>query len=397
MEKSEKVLFLANIVLVGFAINVIFYYFLGFYLNMPYPLNTFLDSPFIAFSDFTETLSAAKTFAPFANPDSWINYFPFAYILLFPLSFIKNQLIAYILFLLGFLTAFIPLNVYFLNCKNLTKLINFQNISIISCLSYPLLYLIDRGNFDMFLFVLFAGFIYSFKSEKFLLSSVVLAVINAIKPFTLLFLILFLIKKKYKEFFLSLIISTLLVISGFMILNGNFFDQISVFIKNLMLFKFAYVYSTGEAQLTNHSSSLFIALKLMFCIYNKFFSTTLLEKIYSFLSLSIGAITLFFIWREKYFWKQITLLTLIMLLLPYVIVDYKLLFLLVPIWLFINENEKSNFDILYTALFGLLMINKSLTFFGVNFQIFINPVIMIIFIGLIIFEQLKQKQDKQEI
>lgn len=405
MDKAGKVSVISGIILVGLVLAVIFHYVLGVYLNFPFPFNTFLFNPDIHFSDFTSMVPVAQGFAPFSKPNIWINYFPLAYILLFPFSLLKNNLLAYFIFASGFLVFLIYMNIKFFKCSSLTKLENFQNIFTLTILSYPVLYILDRGNFDMFLFVLFVGSVYFFKSKKYLLSAILLAIQNAIKPFPILFLVLFLVKKKYREFFLSLILTGLLIIGGFMVIKGGFFDNINVFIQNLSAFKLSYVYDPNNAKAMTNSSSLFMALKFLLCKYTMVISTIQLDNLYRYLSLIITSAVLFFTWRERIFWKQITLLTLLMTVLPYVVTDYKLIFLFVPIWLFINSEGKSKFDLGYAILFGLLMIPKqffvllvpigntlSLTTFG----IIINPLLMLIFMGLIIFDQLYSKRSKKE-
>lgn len=373
---------------------------MSFYLKLPSPFNTFLFDPQQAFTDFTFEMDIVRHFSPYTIPNDWVNYLPLAYLILFPFSFIKNKLIAYSIFALGFLTGLTYLNTKTFTCENLTKLQNFQNIFIISVLSYPVLFILDRGNFDMLLFFIFAGFIYAFKAEKYLLSAALLAFQNAIKPFSVFFLLLFLYKKRYKEFFLSLILTALLIIGGFMLFKGGLLNQIAVYLKSIAIYKYNYVYLNEAHKAITNSSSLFILLKFMLCEFNKILSTVSLDKIYMPISLTIAAITAFFTWREKLFWKQITLLTLIMILLPYVSSDYKLIFLFVPIWLFINEKAASKFDTAYTILFGLLMIYKPLMIFSVHaykltqlvtLGIIVNPIIIMLFIGLIIFEQFYAK------
>ncbi|MDD1444181.1 DUF2029 domain-containing protein, partial [Dolichospermum sp. ST_sed3] len=401
MEKSEKVLILSTIVLVGFVLAVVYHYILGYYLKLDFPENTFLWTPEVHFSDFVAFLDVIKNFSPFENLNFSVNYFPVAYILLFPFSLIKNKIIAYLLFSGIFVSFFVFMNRLFLKCENLTKLQNIQNIFILTFLSYPFLMLLDRGNFDMFLFILFAGFLYSFKSGKYLLSACILAVINAIKPFWLIFLILFLFKKRIKEIIFSLTITALLIIGGFMLLKGDFFSQLSVFLTNLTLLKYDYLYSNANNVGMFGSSSLFMALKLLFTrhLLPFFISTGFLVKIYGFLSLAITVAIIFFAYKEKTFWKQITLLTLYMLLVPYIIIDYKLIFLFGPLWLFLNSKEKSDFDLKYTILFGLLLIPKNIIkytpwfFQGACFSasILINPLLIIYFMYLIISEQSSNK------
>lgn len=402
MEKSEKITLLSSIVIVGFVFAVIYHYVLGSYMGLKYPYNSFLWDPHFVGGDFVLMLHLIKNLTPYGHIDSLANYFPLAYLILYPLSFIKNFFISYFILLVGFLGFFITMNFKSFKCDNLTQVDNFRNIFVFTFISYPLLFLLDRGNFDIILFIFFTAFVYFFKWEKYLLAAIFIAGANACKPFPLFFLVLFLFKKKYKEFFISLILSVLLIIGGFLALNGDFFNQVTVFSLNLFEFKKEYLLSYSQNNYGMYgSSSLFMVLKLLLTrlTATPIIAPAFLVEIYKYLSLFAGGIILFFVAKEKVFWKQISLLTLQMLLLPYLTNDYKLIFLFVPIWLFVNAKIKSKYDLVYTILFGLLLIPKSLTIltphigYGYYFSLsmIINSSIMITLIGLIIAEQVRLK------
>lgn len=422
MSKSNKIKLLSGIILLGFFVAIIFHGVMGMWFKLPYPYNTFLFSPQDSIGDFTGILFYVKDFAPFNNINGWVNYFPLAYILLFPFSLIKSQIIAYAIFATMFLSFLTYANIKNLWCVNLTKKQNVMNLLVLTFLSYPVIMAVNRGNFDMFLIILFAAFIYLFKSEKYLLSAVILAIANAIKPFTLIFLVLLLFKKRYKDALVSVIISALLVIGGFMLLKGEFIQQMAHFIINLRLFESLYVYNNSNmASIGMHGgSSLFMALKLLFARITTFpiVPVLLLVKIYHVFSIFITICTVYFVSREQLFWKQITLLTIYILLMPYVVNDYKLIFLFVPIWLFANAEEPlernisnnsinktvNNFDLWYVILFGLLFIPKNIIistplFSSVSYfslSIILNPLIMIIIAGRIIFEQIYLNKEEKK-
>lgn len=395
MEKSEKVTLLSIIILVGFALGVFYHYILGFYLHAPEPYNSFLYPSSMAFCDIFGILPYIKDFAPYSHLVLWVAYFPLTYLIMFPFTLIKNPVVLYLIYIPGFLAYLMFMNIKTFTCKSLTKLQNFQNVFILTALSYPVLYVLDKGNFDMYLFVIFGLCVYAFKFEKYFISCVLLAIVNAMKPFTILFLILFLRKKRYKEFFLSLILTTLLVIGGFMIFKGAFFDQIIDFIKVQVLFKLTY--ATNASLGIGFSSSMFMPLKaiaLHFSTSHAFIVNFV--KLYSYICLAITGLTILFLWREKILWKQLTLIICNFLLLPYCTYDYKFIFLFIPIWLFINE-EKSDFDLAYILLFGLLLIPKSIIIHflsiastGTNWlslSAILNPIIMVVISLLIIYEQ----------
>lgn len=404
MEKSKKVTILANTVLIGFVLAVIFHYVLGFYLAKPFPFNTFLFNPFLAFGDFTSLLPKIKDFTPYAPPGEWQQYFPLSYLILVPFAYIKNQLLAISVYLLIFVGSFNFINTKMFSCKGLNKALNFQNILIMTFISYPFLCLVDRGNFDMILFLIFALFVFAFQSKKYKTAAILLGILNGMKPFSLLFLILFLFEKRYKEFFFSIATSFLLIFGGFMLFKGNIFDQISVMVQSWMWFKQTYIYDKGTWGFIN-SSSLFPPLKMAFYVYNPFhmISMDLLAKIYGYFSFIFTIFIGVFTFKEKVFWKRISLIVLYTLLIPHNIYDYKLIFLFVPIYLFINA-QKSRFDLAYTFLFGLLLISKHYYIIdlsdGVNrfsLSTILNPMIIMIFIGLIIYEQFLNKKSGEKI
>lgn len=409
MDKTNKVITLSSIILVGFAFGVFYHYFLGNYLNLSAPFDSFLYPATEAFCDFAGAFPFIKDFAPYESVTLWVVYFPLTYLFIFPFVFIKPLLLSYSIFVTGFLTYLIFMNIKCFYCKNLTKIQNFQNIFILSIISYPILYLLDKGNFDMLLFVFLGLFVFSFKSEKYLLSAFLLALENAMKPFCILFLFLFLFKKKYKEFLLSVILTVLFIFGGFLLFHGGFFNQIIIFIKTMAFFKYIYVYLNNNDYGMGYASSLFMPLKLIFCklTATPIISPILLSKVYDGFCFVITAITIFFVWREKSFWKQLTLLICNFLLLPYITYDYKLIFLFIPIWLFVNDKNKSNFDLFYTVLFALLFVPKNIVISmphslsasmtpWFSLSIIINPVIMIVLSLLIIYEQFHKKEGTQK-
>lgn len=396
MEKSNKVALVSGIIIVGFIVAVVFHGFLGMYLNLDYPYNTFLFNPKLRFNDLFDITSHLKGFAPYTPPSYWQQYFPLSYLILTPFAYMKDRLIPYSIFSAIFLIPFIATNVKMFKVADKSKLWNVFNIFVLTFLSYPFLVLLDRGNFDMIIFLFFAAFVFAFKSKKYQLAAVLLGIINAMKPFSVIFLAMFIFEKKYREFFLSVATSFLLVFGVFLIFKGNVFEQIAVMLKSIVWFKQAFIlYPLGGM---SNSSSLFMALKLLFCANSHILSPTQLSKIYGYFSFIMTLFTFVFSWREKVFWKRISLITLYMIVAPSVVFDYKLIFLFVPLYLFVNSKEKSKFDLAYAILFGLLLIPKRFVLFGVwkvaVLSVILNPLIILLFIGLIVLEQFIGANDK---
>lgn len=402
MQKSDKITLISTIVLVGFVFAVIFHYILGYYCGFEYPLNTFLLLPSEAIGDFWDLLPKIKGFAPYVAPAEWQNYFPLGYLILVPFAYIKSKVFAYIVFVLIFISYFWYANVKNATCEKFSKLQNFQNIFVLSFLTYPFLYILDRGNLDMMIFILFASFVFALEKNKYQGAALFLGVINAIKPFSVLFLLLFLFEKKYREFFLSVATSFLLIVGGFLLFKGSIFDQISVMIQSLEYFHVSFILFISSG--TVNSSSLFMALKYLLSNQLGLIPTTELVKICAPISFLITLFTGVFAWKEKIFWKRITLLTLYMVVVPYASFDYKLLFLFVPMWLFFRAKE-TRWDLVYAVLFALLLIPKRFlmvpieSFSQIKFyllSVVLNPIMILLFMGLIVAEGFYNKKKDAE-
>jgi hypothetical protein len=405
MEKSNKITIFSSIILVGFAVGVIYHYILTFYAHAQGVYSSFLYPSDLAFCDFSGSFKYIRDFKPYQSVNLWVIYFPFAYIFILPFAYIKNELLSYSIYISGFLTYLITMNIKMFSCKNLTKLQNVQNIFIITLLSYPVLYCLDKGNFDIYLFVLLGFWTFAFQKEKYKLSAVLLALINAMKPFTLYFLLLYLMKKRYKECILSILLTAFLIVGFFLIIPDNLSGEVSVFFQSLKLYKDTYTLSSTIGM--GFVSSLFMPLKALFLHFStdkKAIDNFII--FYDYLCQFITIIMLFFVWKEKTFWKQLTLLICNFLLLPYCTYDYKFIFLFIPIWLFINSHEKSRFDFYYLLLFALLFIPKNViidfpSIHGsvaswLSFSAIVNPIIMIALSGLIIFEQITKGTGKRK-
>ena len=406
MEKSEKVTLFAGIILIGFVLGVIYHYILGFYFKLPELYNSFLYPARLAFCDFFGSFPYIKNLAPYSSVTLWTVYFPLAVFFLYPFSLIKFKTLAYLIYLLPFLLYLIKKNAKNFYCENLTQAQNFQNIFILTFASYPVLYCLDKGNIDMYLFILLGIWAYAFKDRKYGVSAFILGVMNAVKPFTLYFLLFYLIKKRYKEFFFSIILTIILIFGGFMLLHDSFSTQFLNFLKCIAHYKEQYALSNIVC--FGFCSSVFMPLKAVML----HFSTTLQDmasfvKYYDLSCHFITLITLFFVWKEKIFWKQITLLICNFLLLPYCTYDYKLIFLFIPVWFFMNEKGSSKkSDLTYLLLFSLLLIPKNIMVVfplikngpvnWLSFSAIVNPVIILALSLFIIYEQITNKRKKKE-
>jgi hypothetical protein len=96
---------------------------------------------------------------------------------------------------------------------------------------------------------------------------------------------------------------------------------------------------------------------------------------------------------ERVFWKQVMVLTCMMLLLPQMTGDYKLNHLYLPLMLFIASQKLTRHDLIYAVLFGLLLIPKA--YYWINHKpglhlvplgTVLNPIFMTSILVLIVIQ-----------
>jgi hypothetical protein len=390
MVKAEKIKYFLVILILGFGLAVFYHYILNRYYGLGYPLNTFLFLPSDHFNDFYNVVikGTGETV-----------YFPLARLVIYPFELFKSHVFAMMVFML---LTFIPIVYYnWVNLKGDKLTESIMNTFVFTFLSYPLLYLIDRANFESFVYLSLCCFIVLFKNGKTFLSTIPLAFAISLKLFPAVFIILFVADKKYKEVVITGAFIAIFTIMALLILPGSMLENITALFANQH--KFNTDYAIGFDGF-DFGISLFGVIKGAFVFLklgNYVQSIFLLYVLFSFL------IFLFLSWYiivvEKEFWKRVTLLVIAMCILPHVSFAYKSIHLLIPIFLFINAAQDDNnrtlnillfkfkFVWLYTLLFALLLIPKNYRLFvGVYDGVFVDTFVMMLISFLIIFTGLSK-------
>jgi tetratricopeptide (TPR) repeat protein len=214
-----------------------------------------------------------------------------------------------------------------------------------------------------------ALFVIFYVKQRYLLSSVFLALAIAAKLYPVVFLLLFIADKRYKEalylLFLVVILSVvcLLPTQGGLVANLNYI---------LSGFSGGSIYSGSISFVTEANNqvqrgmSLFTLLKML-CIWTGRMDTmdfhALVLPYYAVMLATGLLVAIYVVFFESELWKKVTLLTLAVLLLPHLSADYKLIHLFLPLCLFVNADSRFKYDRLFVWLFALLLIPKSYYYF----------------------------------
>lgn len=363
MSREKRITILVQIVLVGFCFAVFYHYVYGVYLGIGYPYNTFLFVPIDRFSDFYRVLQANQDLNPYFGTYRMfqyplLNFMGFIFSLIpFPYSFLL-----FILIVTGFMLVACS---YSLAISG--RPTNWTNIFVLSTLTYPFLIDIDRGNFDGIIFALLVLFIYFFSKEKYIFSAVFLSFAMAMKPFPVVLLLLFVSRRKIKEAIIAVSLTVAASVVSLLLFKGGFFANLSAAIS-ISSFPDA-IGASGYFLQNNfvfHSVSLFAILKVYFIesgqiqnIDMSLFSSMYIKGVL----LALVPISTYVVFFEKQLWRQVAILSIVMVVFPQISGGYRLLYMFIPLFLFFRNEQTSRGDYLYTVLFGLLLIPKSYYFF----------------------------------
>jgi hypothetical protein len=390
MTKEKKIKIFLLIILTGFISSVFYHYILSNYLHKGIPYNTFLFLSNDQFKDFINVYHSRSSV-----------YFPFGNLIINLFCLIKPIELSLIFFQLISVSA-----IFYYFYKNLAERSKLDSItnSVIFCLfSFPILFLIDRANFESFVVIFLGLFIYLYQKGEVNYSVLPLSCAIAMKLFPAVFLVLLFSDRKYRQIGWTIFLVIILTLLSSWILYGGIIEYFSQLAHDTDFYQKFYV--IGDKG-TDYGHSLFVLIKLIVLKFNPVFDISFLLKPYAILVLILFfLISVYITLIEKSFWKKTALLVFAMCLLPYVSANYKLTYLFIPITFFINSNDtdnntalffknklylnKINVDYLYIFLFGLLIIPKNYRLFIDLYDgVYLDPIIMIMFSILILFSGL---------
>lgn len=405
MRRKEKIQLVVSIILTGFVAAVSFHFCVGRYFQWSYPYDTFLFTPVDAFNDFFNFYEKCRHRNPYLEQGGAPSlYFPLADLIFYAFSRIPRQP-AFVLYSAAFVLPLVGFSARQLRGGNRYQYIS--NVLICSLLTYPFLFTFDRGNNDSLVFVSLCAFVLLDDSRP-ILRSLLLAIPIAMKLYPGVFLVLLVGERRYKEAALTLVWVVLLSVVSLCTFKGGFVTncehalQILRFNERWMPFDW-----NNQAR---QSVGLFFPLKLLLLATDHYlFPITFWGQVK--IVYRLGAmvffvlLSLYVLFVERMRWKKVALLVFAMLLLPELSCDYRLIQILIPLFLLMNAPRQGKEDCFYVWMMALLLIPKTYYYLpgilsgsnsaDISVGIFINPLIMIVVSTVIIVTGLRQWKARQ--
>ena len=395
-QNFKKVNIITAIVFLGFFISIFYHYYISRFLHLNYyPYNTFFYKPKARFNDFYVTYNSSGQLNPFAHETS--NYFPFFYFVMYFFTFFSMKVSLFTFF--GIFIAFLAVYLYrYMPVRN--KLYNLITVAILTCLSYPVIFDLERGNVEPWVFMPMVMFMILYIKEKYIWSVIFLSAAVSFKLYPALFVMLFIIDRKYMLALYTGICSGIMTLVSLVLFKVPVIESIRD-LKAIMT-THSWVLKGGTIAL-QHSVSLYVPVKLMF--YNAlaklpvaphhFAYEDAINKYYLMISAPIFVIVILFLLRYKLdLWKRVCIIIMLFTLLPQISFEYKLMHLFIPILLFIHSDSNSRMNLVYCVLFGLLLIPKDYMIIASDLSIapVIDSLLMFLFIILIMIEAIRSGQ-----
>lgn len=376
-------------VIVGFFASVLYHYMQGFYQGQTFPYNTFLFMPIDRFNDLFNVLSVTIGGDPYyARASQFGNYFPFTYMVAYVFVFIKD-----VWRLKVFLGLFVGFHLYCIwkllagygresNQGNL--LTKATTVIIMTCMSYPVLFELDRANFESMVFIFLGLFVMMYLSGKCVASALFLSMAIAMKGYPLVFCVVFLYEKRYREIVITAVSVILITVGSMALLKGGVGYSYEGLRHGLETFNASYL--SGDVGI-RYNSSLHGVLKYALAGGYEII-LSLKEHYFAICIVLFTAVTLYILYIEKELWKVLMLLCSMAILLPHISFNYKLINLGFPIALFFVNPHVRRTDVVYAFLLGLMLVPKE--YYGfLKYQpvsVVLNQVILSAIVLMIIIE-----------
>ncbi len=332
------------------------------------------------------------------------NYLPFANLIFWFFSFLPNKLSLWLFVLL--FSAIIGFFTYVILPKSIKKIDRYKYMFIICFLSYAYLICLDRANLEPFVAIAIMAFLFLYVKQQHKWAALFLAIAASTKIYPIIFVLLYVGDKKYKEVVLTAFYTILLILVPLYFQEGGFFENLAFILNGFELdlntASFVGAFDDKGNKMIQ-GASLFSVLKII-NIKMSLEITNMLTKYFVFVAIFTLFTVLYVVLIEKILWRKVTLLTCLIIILPHISFDYKLIHILFCFFLFINE-QKSEIDLkfnykLVAIIFGLLLVPKAYFYFNniitttsaksdVSMGTFINPLLMISLCYIIIKSGMK--------
>jgi hypothetical protein len=252
---------------------------------------------------------------------------------------------------------------------------------LVTC--YPVLFLVDRGNYIMLAIVFVCGFVLFFRNHR-LLSILCLSLAISMKIYPVLFVALLLSEKRFKDMAAVVGLTIVLNLAALLVFKSPVVLGVTQFLDNVGSFSNGFKEVVRDSGWnTSFTNLLRIPVGLLSPSYEGQWIVPSMA-----LSLVLVSALAYYLWREPAFSKRVLALTIVSIGLQGNSPDYNLVYLLIPLMVYLNEpRARTRFDYFLLSGIGLLLIPKGYYALQTSYEYvltiqgFLNPLLLLILFG----------------
>jgi hypothetical protein len=390
MLKDDRIDLLVLIIVVGFCFAVTYHYAMGYYFGKPWPANTFLYAPQVRFWDFKLAVRQSATLDPFGEDIGGFVGSPFAQFVAYLFSVTKPASLRLPIFFGSFFVVFIPMVKHYLYGLK-SKLTYNQLLALFAIvfLTYPVLFAVDRANFDLLVCASLFLFAFAYGKQKYRASTVFLALAIALKPYTAIFIMVYVFDRRYKDTLLALFNVLFLTVLSLALFKDSLFVETRKYFSALWHMASDPSFGSEFVYISDLFSLLTVAARPIGDVLHSGSLMYLTDHpnirvAYAIIAAVISAYFAIHLWQKpRPLWKTLAVLAILIILLPVNSHDYRLIYLFAPMLMYLATNESTRHDLLIVVLWGLLLVPKNYyrLEYAQNIGMVINPLLLI---GLLI-------------
>jgi hypothetical protein len=360
-----------------------------FYAGKPYPYDSFLFHPDVRWRDTSMFFGAIGENDPYQS--LFAVYLPFAYLVMepFKLAGYSGTTLLWTIVAAGGIGWFVALQLDFL------RIVDRVGATLaLTFATYPFIFSFDRGNVEIVVTVLLAGFAFCLQTRRTMAAAVIVGAMIALKGYPAIFAVVFLVRGQWRPLAVCVGVAVILTFLGSTFYSFDLPHTLDLLRHNLHTYNDAYAIGDGGL---GFGCSLYGALKLLVVDVlggtNATMRTVL--PIYEAATAVLLAGLVWALWKLPLkLWEQVALLTLAFNALPAVSGDYKLLHLVIPMVLFLRDGGEDRNRWWYLAGFALLMVPKAYIVLrpdGTNIAVVLDPLIMTALAVLIVVSAARRR------
>ena len=361
---GRLVTWLGLFVLVATSLSIGFHYVARAYYHHGYPWNTFLLNPLHHFSDYYQVYLQARHFHPGGSTN--VVYSPLLHLLITALTALPAT-VGFAAIIAAFLAVLVAVLWRWVTASDMGLGARLQQTAILAMLSYPVLFVLDRGNLEMVVFVLLAAFFWLYYARGSRWAWVPLALAIAGKYYWVTLLLLPLSDRNVRQavyaaagaVFVSLISAVILAwTSGYTVVTV-FRNTVSTLSGRDKAF--------GSYLDIQHAHTSWSVLQLLNRILNYPLSgIDHLNGAYFGIAVLVFVLVAYnVLMRDLAPWRKVTVLVAATLLLPFESFDYTLVHLYFPLAMLVCAIPPSRGSRLSLALIGVCLVPMAYYYFKV--------------------------------